>query len=182
MPIEVQQLGITKVDRPVNTSAFGSASSQASGLLSADHLESPYAVYKIRTTYEWENGTVLLPVASSAADGSPIEAAISQLSSPYGFKIVEWEAVRRGQPPKLPDPEPEDDNQVLAKHRITFDSADLAADLATETFRASGFYIYLLKKPISVRNGVFHIGNVPCYNGKGTTKVGAGSFDAGILG
>ena len=142
---------------------------------------SPMDGYKIKTRYIWNNGTVSLPIANQGANSSPLNAAIAQLTSPYGFKIVQWVARRTGDYPMLPDPTPDNANQVLASFDLEFDDPEFTAD-QKPIITARGFYIYLLLKPIGVKNGIFHMGGSPAYTLKAAqSTVTSANFSSSIL-
>jgi hypothetical protein len=151
------------------------------GVFAPGNDVAPTDGYKIRTAYIWQNGTVLLPVAKLNAQGGPLAATISQLASPYGLKIVSWIARRTGDIPIMPDPEPDNDNQILGSFQLEFDDPEMTAN-QVPIITARGTYIYLLQKPISVKNGIFHMGGNPALTLDASQNVvTSDNFSADIL-
>jgi hypothetical protein len=150
------------------------------GVFASDNVSNPHDWYTIETRYIWENGTVQLPIAMQGANASPLAASIVQLSSPYGLKVITWTAQRKGMQPILPDPAPDNANQALGKWEVFFHNDMYCADLATAIYKRSGYYAYLLLKPIGVKNGIFHVGNAPVFTVSSAT-VTASKWSASIL-
>lgn len=153
----------------------------SSGTVFADNPGQPTEFYKIRTRYLWLNGTAQLPIAMQNADLSPVAAAIIQLHSPCGVKIVTWAARKTGDIPTLPDWEPDNDNQTLASADIEFEDPEFNANQAP-IITARGVYVYLLTSPISIVKGIFHMGGAPCFTlDPAQNKVTAENFSSKIL-
>ncbi len=154
----------------------------SAGVFAKDNIAAPYDYYRIETRYHWNNGTVCLPIAQQDAGGSPLAAAIAQLHSPYGLKIVTWAARRTGDRPVLPDFNPSDENLTLQLADIVFSDPEFTAN-QVPILQARGTYVYLLKKPISVEDGVFKIGGAPCFELEPDSNTYTSKdFDGDILG
>lgn len=136
----------------------------ASGLVKDDAIQAPYTYYEVAQSYIWNSGTTILPVAGPFPKGGSIPAEVVQLSSPYGFKVVDWACRRRGDMPLLPDMAAPDDNHVLAYWQITTHAPGLSGDMASPIIRAEGKYVYQLLLAPSIQDGKLQMGGKPFLN------------------
>ncbi len=140
------------------------------------HQEKYYRINRIVTRYIWNQGTNLLPVAKPGNSANQVTpSVIVQTSSPFGYKIVTWVIERMGQFPLLPDWEPDNANQVFASSEINFGNVQPEPN-GQPVFHIEGTYVYLLKQPISIKNGIFHIGMQPVIMNQGNMAINASSF------
>ncbi len=61
----------------------------------------------------------------------------------------------------MPDPEPNDDNQVLSFFKIIPESPDILADGVVPVITIHGVYVYHLRVPLSIRSGKLFLGANP---------------------
>jgi len=122
-----------------------------------DHIRAPYYTWDAVVLTSIDRGLCSMPVAGPP--GTP--AAIFQVHAPVGTQLVKWTAKRRGEPPMLPDPDPEDANKVLKTAGAAVYTKELMADGTTHVFTVEGSFLYLLKMPIEMKDGVLYYGGSP---------------------
>lgn len=127
-----------------------------------ENVACPYTTYKAKTTYYFNAGTLLAPVAApERAGGERTPAEIIQVSAPYGGKVVQYVAERQGKAPQVPSPEPNGNNQVLYTAEIVTESPDLMTEGRTYLYRVSGTYAYHFRQPVAFQDGRFYMGGAP---------------------
>ena len=159
-------------------SSLGSASVPAGGAnpFSTGHQAAFYRISTIVTKYVWNNGTHLLPVSKPGTSPNQVlSSVICQTSSPFGYKVVSWVLERAVFLPLLPDVEPDNPNQKIGSYEITFSNQQPEAN-ATPIYHVEGTYVYLLLQPISIKNGIFHIGSQPVVMDQGGQSVNSSQF------
>ena len=112
--------------------------------------------YSVNTRYETETGVHMTPVTGPPDNGDYVspqrqgevpDARFLTLHLPATRRIVEWEAERVGSKPLLPAPKSSDPNLVLIEMpHVTASALHLAPDGITPVWRASGRYVYGLRK------------------------------------
>jgi hypothetical protein len=175
----VSQLGSLNVAFPSGPSSAGGGNS----IFTPDNIQSPYTYYEIVTSFVFDNGVALLPVAKQNADGSPIPASIVQLSSAFGFRYVSWRCQRRADFPLCPDWATSDPNQVFKRSLVRGYSPRFTQDQQSPIITVEGRYEYELRLPLSIQNGKFYLGGAPMYvlNAAGNVLTAA-NFSKVILG
>lgn len=137
--------------------------------VSPDQLIAPYLVYKVRTYYHWDNGTLQLPVAyttpTTQTTGQQVAytapytqrqaASVVQVTAPHGLKVVTFEIARLGAKPTLPDPTPQSSNEVLGVMDVQPEAPTLGSDGRTYIYKVSGVYLYRLLQPYWHTDGLF---------------------------
>ena len=108
-----------------------------------------YTRYAHRIIYRYVSGKGQMPLA--AASG---EARIVTKHAPVMQKVIQWTAKRRNWPPTLPSPEPTSANDELAEATITASAPTLTEDAQGVESEITGEYIYLMKSPVWVADGI----------------------------
>jgi hypothetical protein len=143
---------------------------------SQQHQDAFYRASYIETEYFESLGTELLPVAKPGnSPGKILPAVIVQTCSPFGWKVVSFFFGRIAVPPTIPDPEPDNDNQVLKLTRIKFINPQPEPS-SENMFYVEGNYYYMLRQPITVKNGTFHIGLQPVLQEQIYTGINSSQF------
>lgn len=143
-------------------------------LFSSDDIAGgPYLLYKVRSRYVWDAHILSLPVAyqtailqSQAGPGYTLPfanrqaAEVIKTAAEQGWRLVTFDLVRWGGPPKLPDPTPLS-NETLGRAEIEVDAPLLQADGITYIWSARGFYLYALAQPPWAKTEQLRTGATP---------------------
>lgn len=132
--------------------------SKAQQLISVAQELAPYLLYKVKTTYVWNEGRLQLPVAQTPGGsylGTPSDrpsAKIVRAAAPHGIKIVRIAARRINAMPILPNPRVSmaEGNEPLLSAVVETHSPDINADMKTRVFTVLAEYRYLVIQPIWV--------------------------------
>ena len=149
-----------------------------------DAQKFPYKGGGITLTYEWDNGTVLMPVTAPSPvnpvpaptitnklgnnvgpnlydqSGNPIrqQSVVVQCCAPFGSLTVDFVFDRDGDFPSMPTPVRNDPNSILRKVLLKVFTPQLGNDEGTYTTEVHGHYEYDLLQPIWALDGLLPYG------------------------
>lgn len=127
--------------------------SQGGNEFSEAQAEAPYTVWDQNPTYNLHSGLLFMPCTSGPHE------LLRTTEQPFGFKQVNVQAEREGQPVALPDPDAVQEDQVFISGSITPQSPLLANDGSTRIYRAAMSFIHWFTsiadslKSINLRQG-----------------------------
>lgn len=113
------------------------------GLYTEDEDGGAYEDYQFRTTINYHDGKLQLPLASSTTD---YDCVVVQVAKPWAELTVKWIAEKLGPRPKLPHPYPEDPNIVLLDAVFETDEAAADGDGAQLSWKVMGVYRYAVRR------------------------------------
>jgi len=119
--------------------------------INAAHRKTP-TVYDWTNSLETEEGKLLVPLSTPAADGTT--ARVVKTSAAYTIRVWHWTATRIGELPVLPLENSGDPNESFHSRVITPAAIAWAPDGITKVFTVSGIYRYLRKKPWTADQGI----------------------------
>lgn len=129
-----------------------------SGLWTLDAQEVPYEFLMGRVIIYGNMGNCQIPVAvpwlpgpSGVIISDPPDrpsCEIGQMVAPFGRRIVQWAGQRMGGLPVMPQPDPQDQNQILHEYFFESDPPPLKEDGVNHIYRAALTYVYFVLKPI----------------------------------
>ncbi|MHA2068770.1 MAG: hypothetical protein ACXABY_30770, partial [Candidatus Thorarchaeota archaeon] len=102
--------------------------------------------YRIETRYLQQNMRFGFP-STDTSDDSKAELEVIKVSSSYMIEVVDWQAERLAANPRIPDPETQDNNEILISTTHAPAAPRFTADMAGSVRAVRGRYVYLLKKP-----------------------------------
>jgi len=116
----------------------------ASGLFSQNHQNNPYWLYDIVEKYQYDAGTLAIPVAYTTNQplmGQRQPQEIVATAAPYSRRIVMFNIIRQNSLPVVPAPTPLA-NEVLASAEVQNHSPRLYTDGVTRLYATEGIYIF----------------------------------------
>ncbi len=108
------------------------------------HARAPYDEFSQQMSYEFDSGLLVIPVAGPP--GTPPK--IVRTHSPLGAKTMVFAGQRVGALPKLPDPTPQNANEILLAGHIKPAVPSLSMD-GTPVARVEGSFSYVLLQPLT---------------------------------
>ena len=131
------------------------------GLFSPDHVANQYQGYPAQNGYSFDSGLAVMPVAGPpTTNGQPTGCRLVRLHAPVMTRNFPWQVSREGTKPLLPDPAPQNSNEVLLGWNIAPQPPALDAVGQVHTYQASGEYSYVLVQPLTVP-GTLRMGATP---------------------
>lgn len=114
-----------------------------------------FADYLINSHYKGRTG--IWQMGANSPDGfggSQQTVSFVQLNSPTLTWYTDWTAARFGEPPPIPNPDPENTDWILLAANVTPASITVGADGEEGYYRISGTYIYGHKRPPQNMTGI----------------------------
>lgn len=144
-----------------------------------DDPNSIWTDYQVINRFESDRHIYMLPITSPGGFQNN-SVAFCQLAARTLLWISDWTAERWGKAPKIPDPNPSDDpNLVLLDTHYEPTMVLLGADGATTVYRISGTYVYGFKNPDNV--GSLYYGRPPWMDNVIDRTVRTESYTPGII-
>lgn len=128
----------------------------------------PYSRYRLTVNYLWDAGVEASPVAyTQGGVGGGQTARAVVISKPQGRKVIDFEMIRQGVRPEVPNPLSVSANEVLLKAELVLDDPHVDAGGDTYLYSASGRYEYMIYAPIFTDQSQYP---------QGATEVGGRQF------
>jgi len=118
-----------------------------------DALAAPYDHFDCQEIWRYRSGLVQMPVAAGpmtppTTGGVKTPCEFVRVHAPTSTLVVKFEAVRKGVPPVIPSPVPNDPNRVLLDALVVTGVPARLADTSVPVFRTCGTYVYGLIAPL----------------------------------
>src|SRR5262245_32863313 len=113
-----------------------------------DFVRGIYLVNQMRTRYVYRSGLLHIPMADKQA------CKFLRWAQDTGVMIVEFAVARFGLMPKYPTHEVNDQNLVFLGGDVEVSAPSIDLDGTTYTYSVVGWYVYGLKKPVFVQDGL----------------------------
>ena len=117
--------------------------------LSSDYRRGLYLANAMTTRYVYGSGLLQIPLAKK--DG---ECKFVRTSQPMMLMVVQFHVARLGLMPKYPSYEVSDPNLVFLGGEVDVSAPAIDLDGSTYTYDVSGYYVYGMKKPVFVKDGL----------------------------
>lgn len=118
-----------------------------------DEEQGHYGEYSVQTHYASDMGVLPVPLSVPAQDGTTVRYVT--VSGHVMQKEVHWQVSRKKLKPQLPSPTPSSSNEVLLRQIISpCIPHQTELDGTTITYVVSGVYIYGLRRPITLADGL----------------------------
>lgn len=154
-----------------------------SGLYSAANFKAPYTRYDVMEDYEYNDGSLAIPVAGPAvSSGQRTAQEIVLVSAPFSRRVVRFMIERQNALPVAPAPTPLNANENLSRSVVRTLSSVITESGHNVLMRMAGYYIFDHRQPVipgvdTIRTPVTDADKLT----NDQVSVGPGQFRTGLI-